>query len=302
MAELNRPTIFSPVQACLGESPVWDMLTRTLFYIDITAGEIHAIQGHPTPRLIYRSTHRIGALAMTNDGNLIFTEDTQVALFNFAQGKVVGRCRAASTIPSFRYNDGACDLQGRFITGMMDEAHSAESGSLHCYGHALQKTEVLRGMGLPNGIAWSDMGETVYYVDSVARAIHQANWCAENATLHNPRLLTETPYELGRPDGLALDTAGNIWVCQFNGSCLLQYSADGRLLQKIDLPVPRPTSCCFGGEGLLTLFITSAKFGMTQQDLRRFPQAGDIFSLPVSVAGLAVNRFNEALFSPESNQ
>src|SRR5471030_521552 len=293
MMQTIRPRHFSAVQACLGESPVWDAPSGTLFYIDITAGEIHAIQGSQPPRLIYRSTWRVGALALTSDGNLIFTDDRQVALFDLQREKVTARSPQVSSEPSFRYNDGSYDPQGRFITGLMDEAHSAGSGSLHGYGADLQKNGLLSGMELPNGIAWSATGETVYYVDSVARAIYQADWRARDGTLHNARLLAQTPANLGRPDGIAVDIAGNIWVCQFNGGCLLHYSAEGHLLQNVEMPVPRPTSCCFGAEGLATLFVTSARFGMTPDELRRFPLAGDIFSLPVAVAGLAPYRFKD---------
>jgi len=293
MTQTNRPRHFSPAQTCLGESPVWDALTGTLFYIDITAGEILAIQGSQPPRRVYSCGRRVGALAMTSDGNLIFTEDRQVVLFDLRLEKVTALSAQASTQPSFRYNDGGCDPQGRFITGLMDEAHSAGSGSLHGYGADLQKNGLLSGMELPNGIAWSATGETVYYVDSVARAIYQADWRARDGTLHNARLLAQTPANLGRPDGIAVDIAGNIWVCQFNGGCLLHYSAEGHLLQNVEMPVPRPTSCCFGAEGLATLFVTSARFGMTPDELRRFPLAGDIFSLPVAVAGLAPYRFKD---------
>ncbi len=148
MMQTIRPRHFSAVQACLGESPVWDAPSGTLFYIDITAGEIHAIQGSQPPRLIYRSTWRVGALALTSDGNLIFTDDRQVALFDLQREKVTARSPQVSSEPSFRYNDGACDPQGRFITVLMDEAHSLGSGSLHGYGADLQKSVLLSGIPL----------------------------------------------------------------------------------------------------------------------------------------------------------
>lgn len=283
----------APVQADLGESPVWDSNTNTLFYLDITAGAIYALRGSQSPALIYRSTGRVGALAMTRAGNLIFTDNAQVALLDLSSGKVIARSAAASTVPTYRYNDGACCPQGRFITGLMDEKHSPQSGRLHGYNPTLEKTEILSQMGLPNGIAWSATGEKVYYVDSVAQAIYQAEWCAESAQLLNRRVFVLTPTHLGRPDGIALDTGGNLWVCQFNGGCLLQYRQDGHLLQKIPVPVPRPTSCCFGGEGLTTLFITSARFGMSEQELRQYPQSGDIFRLTPQMCGLPVGAFQE---------
>lgn len=290
------PKNFAPVQACLGESPVWDKRTGTLFFIDIARGEIFSLQGEGVPLVIYRSSRRVGALALTTSGNLIFTEDASVVLMCLSSGQITARSTSASHVKSFRYNDGACDPQGRWVTGLMDEQHSVGSGSLHCYGHEMEKKNVISGMGLPNGIAWCESGRNVYYVDSVARTISQVGWCEEGGLLGEPRVFAETPEELGRPDGIALDYAGNLWVCQFNGGCLLQYSVAGTLLQKIDLPVPRPTSCCFGGRGLSTLYITTAKFGMTREELRRFPQAGDIFQLSVSVPGREPHRFDDRLF------
>ncbi|MGC6388482.1 SMP-30/gluconolactonase/LRE family protein [Ewingella sp. S1.OA.A_B6] len=294
------PDIFAPVQACLGESPVWDKRTGTLFFIDITRGEIFAIQGNQPPLLIYRSVYRVGSLALTTRGDLIFTEDACVILFCLSSGKITARSNVASDGKSFRYNDSACDPQGRLVTGLMDEQHSVGSGSLHCFGNKLERNNLISDLGLPNGIAWCESGRSMYYVDSVARIIFKAGWCKERGQLFNPRVFAETPEHLGRPDGIALDRADNLWVCQFNGGCILQYSATGTLLLKVDLPVPRPTSCCFGGKGLSMLYITSAKFGMTEEEIRRFPQSGDIFQLSVRVPGLETHCFDDRLFHPQT--
>ncbi|MGP9419967.1 SMP-30/gluconolactonase/LRE family protein [Pseudomonas reactans] len=287
---------FAGVQATLGESPVWDAARQTLFYIDITAGSIFAIQPGDAPQEIYRSARRVGALALTRAGNLIFTEDAQVAMLDLPTRRVVVRSAEASVNPSYRYNDGACSPEGQFITGLMDEQHSARSGSLHCYGAEGEKCDLLTGVWLPNGIAWSADGGTIYFVDSVAQAIYQAPWPLSKGQPLQPRVFAHTPAELGRPDGIALDVDGNLWVCQFNGGCLLYYSASGQLLRKVELPVPRPTSCCFGGEDLMTLYITSARFGMSQEELRRYPLAGDIFQLKVDSPGLTPHCFDDGLW------
>ncbi|MCP5776016.1 SMP-30/gluconolactonase/LRE family protein, partial [Klebsiella pneumoniae] len=72
------------------------------------------------------------------------------------------------------------------------------------------------GMALPNGIAWSADGQTVFFVDSAARSIYRAEYLPEGR-LEQVSLFAETPAELGRPDGIALDREGGLWVCQFNG-------------------------------------------------------------------------------------
>lgn len=282
---------FSAVQATLGESPVWDATRQTLFYVDITAGSIFAIKPGNAPTEVYRSARRVGALALTQTGNLIFTEDVQVVILELSSGKVVARSAKASSNPTSRYNDGACSPEGQFISGLMDEKHSAQSGSLHSYGAEGGKRILLSGMGLPNGVAWSTEGGAIYFVDSVAQAIYQAPWPPSSSQPLQPQIFAHTPAELGRPDGIAIDVDGNLWVCQFNGGCLLHYSAAGELLRKVELPVPRPTSCCFGGEDLKTLYITSARLGLTEQELRRYPQSGDIFQLGVNRAGLTPYQF-----------
>lgn len=302
MAVTTSISHFVGVQATLGESPVWDIARQTLYYIDITAGSIFAIKPGNRHTEVYRSAGRVGALALTQAGNLIFTEDAHVALLTLPARQVVTRLGEASSNQTYRYNDGACSPQGQFISGLMDERHSAQSGRLHSYGAEGKKRVLLSGMGLPNGIAWSADGGTIYFVDSVAQTIYQAPWPLTKGQPLQPRVFAHTPAELGRPDGIALDVDGNLWVCQFNGGCLLHYSASGQLLRKVELPVPRPTSCCFGGEELKTLYITSARFGMSEQELRRFPLSGDIFQLGVSSAGLVPHGFDDAQWLTNSSQ
>jgi sugar lactone lactonase YvrE len=50
--------------------------------------------------------------------------------------------------------------------------------------------------------------------------------------------------------------------------------------------VSRVTCPAFGGDDLRTLYITSAREGMTPEELEREPLAGSIFSVRVDVPGL----------------
>jgi sugar lactone lactonase YvrE len=57
------------------------------------------------------------------------------------------------------------------------------------------------------------------------------------------------------------------------------------------MPVSNPTSCCFGGPGFDTLFVTSARQRLTPEQLGREPLAGSVFALTPGVAGLPEPRF-----------
>ena len=283
----------APAQADLGESPVWDANTGLLYFVDITQGQIKALTPQARLSTVYQSTARIGALALSDHGNLIFTENSRVTLLDTKTGTISRHSNSVEEATSYRFNDGACDPQGRFVTGLMDEARSGKTGALYRYDGELRAQKIHAGMSLPNGLAWSADGKTLFFVDSVACSIFKADYSLANDELTAVSLFAQTPAELGRPDGIALDQAGGLWVCQFNGACLLHYDNKGQLIDRVAMPVPRPTSCCFGGPDLDTLFITTARFAMTGAELEQYPQAGNIYAIRPKVGGLARHLFKE---------
>ncbi|WP_312407483.1 SMP-30/gluconolactonase/LRE family protein [Pseudomonas rhodesiae] len=285
--------LFLACQADLGESPVWDEAHQCLLFVDISGGQINALDQHGRLTRLYESPARIGALALTDKGNLIFTQDAGVAVLDRTSLRVTHNSKLAITLSSYRFNDGACDPQGRFITGLMDEGHSRNTGKLYRYDAGLNASVIMDGISLPNGLAWSSDGSELFFVDSVARTLYRARYPANGNGLEQVLVFAQTPAELGRPDGLALDVEGNLWVCQFNGSCVLQYDRHGVLLQALPMPVPRPTSCCFGGPDMRTLYITTAKFGMSAAEQADYPAAGNIYSIRLPVPGRPRHRFKE---------
>lgn len=97
--------------------------------------------------------------------------------------------------------------------------------------------------------------------------------------------------EIFTPDGAALDADGFLWSAQWDGACVLRLSPDGALADKIDMPVSRPTACAFGGPGLKTLYVTSARDGLSEEQLAREPLAGSVFKIEAGVAGRLALQF-----------
>jgi len=92
---------------------------------------------------------------------------------------------------------------------------------------------------------------------------------------------------------LFVDRDGGLWGCQYHGSCLLRYDRHGHLTDQVLMPVPCPTSCCFGGEGMNTLFISTARLGMSAEDLQHYPDAGDLYAINPEIGGIARHTFKE---------
>ena len=84
----------------------------------------------------------------------------------------------------------------------------------------------------------------------------------------------------GSPDGSAVDSEGYLWNCRYGGGCVVRVAPDGAVERVVEMPCGNVTTCTFGGEGLRTLFITTARAG----DGRRL--AGSVFALEAPVPGL----------------
>ncbi|MBP6860813.1 MAG: SMP-30/gluconolactonase/LRE family protein [Neisseriaceae bacterium] len=285
-------------QCDLGESPVWDARSQCLYFVDITSAQIWR-RGWDNERLtlVYQGTDPVGALALTADeGVLLCAEGSRLRLIEVAAGRVRCSSSAAMSGARYRYNDGICDAAGRFITGLMDAEHAPASGRLDVY--TCQQGEFVRrtlwaGIGLPNGLAWSADGQWLYFVDSTAQAIYRGRYQLDSATLADVDVFALTPPSLGRPDGLAIDELGQIWVSQFMGGCVLCYGAEGQLLRQVAVAAPRVTSLAFSGPDQRCLAVTTARFGLTAAECAAAPLSGDVFQFATAAAGLARPYFLE---------
>ena len=95
----------------------------------------------------------------------------------------------------------------------------------------------------------------------------------------------------GRPDGAATDADGCYWSARWQGSRVIRFTPDGRIDREIVLPVSRITMPAFGGSDLKTIYITSAREGMTEAEAAAEPLAGALFAIDAGIAGLAEPRF-----------
>ena len=92
------------------------------------------------------------------------------------------------------------------------------------------------------------------------------------------------PHE-GIPDGLTVDAEGGVWTALWDGWAVRRYAPGGRLDRTVTLPVPRPTSCTFGGADLTTLYVTSARIRLSAQQLEDAPLSGSLFAIEAGMRG-----------------
>jgi len=270
----------------LGEGPVWDAAREELVWVDVDRGLVHRrVRGREPVTLDVGQS--VGCAVPRAGGGLALALRDGFALTEPGDG---GAPRLVAPVEAqrsdTRMNDGACDPQGRFWAGTMSLSGDTRTAALYRLDGDLRATRVLPGISVSNGIGWSPDGSTLYHVDSPRRRIDVYDFDVASGRLAGRRAVVAIRAELGTPDGLAVDADGGVWVALWGGSAVHCYSPDGGLEERLELPVTNVTSCCFGGPGLETLYVTTAARGAAHE-----PLAGALFACRPGVRGLPATPF-----------
>ena len=147
------------------------------------------------------------------------------------------------------------------------------------------------GFTVANGLAFAPDDRRLYFADSGRRTVYVYDFDLASGTLAHRRPFVELAEHEGIPDGLTVDAEGFVWIALFDGWSLVRYDPEGRVALRVPLPVPRPTSCCFGGPGLRTLYVTSASVRLPEPVLAEAPLSGALFACEPGVTGLPATPF-----------
>ncbi len=105
------------------------------------------------------------------------------------------------------------------------------------------------------------------------------------------RLFVGVPEEAGAPDGLIVDSEDFIWSAHWGGWRITRYDPTGKIEREIRLPVANVTCLGFGGADLDELYVTTAWSGLTKQERKKQPLAGDLFRIKTDVKGMPESEF-----------
>jgi len=279
-------------RATLGEGPVWDDREHVLYWVDITAGQIHRFEPE-TGRDVVRGVGRpVGAVGLRTGGGLVVALENGFGLMAAFEGPLEVVATIASDPPgSLRMNDGAVDPAGRFWAGTMAYELTEDAAALYRFDPDGSIHLMLESVTISNGIAWSGDGNTMYYIDSATGGVDAFDFDIAAGTINRRRQVIRIPDSEGMPDGLTIDAEGYLWVCLWQGWAVHRYRPDGILDRVVRLPVAQVTSCAFGGEDLSTLFVTTAREGLGDEEARCQDLAGSVFRIEPGVRGVPSNRF-----------
>ncbi|GAB4153288.1 MAG: SMP-30/gluconolactonase/LRE family protein [Cyanobacteria bacterium J069] len=279
-------------RARLGECPLWDSETQVLYWVDVYNHRVHQFDPATGRDRFFEVGDVVSAIALTVGPQLLIAIGNRLALLDPQSGTQQTLYTAEFDCPGTRFNDGKCDAQGRFWIGSI----SPEPGQAALYRYDPDGSwhTMETGLTISNGLGWNPAGDTFYLTDSPRRKIFAYTFDGATGAIGDRRVLVDLGEEAVEPDGLAIDTQGNLWSALWDGWCVVQFDATGQALQRISLPVQRPTCPIFGGAALTDLYITSASVGLSQAEIQAGFYAGDLFCLPTDTPGLPAHRFGGA--------
>lgn len=291
-------TCVLPWGAQLGEAPVWDPVARSLYWVDILHPAVYRFDPASGLNETCETGKLVSSVMPCADGSLAVATQDGIEFLDFASGALLPLVDPEAGIPENRLNDAKVGPGGAIWVGSMRLDASKPSGALYRVAADGTVTRKESGISVSNGMAWSPDNRIFYFVDTVPGLIYAYDFEPGKGTLGNRRVLARIPESEGRPDGIAVDSEGGVWCAIWDGWRVNRYLPDGRHERSIELPVPRPTSVAFGGEGLATLYITSARTRLPASTLSEAPLSGGLFACTPGLAGLPITLFDRKGQSP----
>lgn len=279
------PYLHDDTSCMLGEGPLWHPVRGQLFWFDILGRRLLTREGGTTRTWAF--DRLVSAAGWVDRDRLLIASETDLFLFDLVAGTSETVCPLEADTPGTRSNDGRADPWGGFWIGTMGKGAEPGAGAIYRW-HRGELRRLHNDISIPNSICFSPDRHFAYFTDTSTRIIRRQGLDLATGW---PSGAAEDWLDLRseglNPDGSVTDADGNLWNAQWGARRVACYSPEGRFLRAVSFPA-RHTSCpAFGGDGLSTLFCTSAREHLSPEILASEPQNGQTFAADDVGTGLA---------------
>ena len=267
-----------------GEGPIW--WQGALYFVDIEGGRVHRFDPANGSEKSWNVGQRVGTVVPRKCGGLVLAGDHGFFFLDENTGQVTPIADPEPNKPDNRFNDGKCAPDGRFFAGSISLTKKTGNARLYRLDPDLSLHEAFGPVTNSNGIAWSEDGKTVFYIDTPRKEVLAFDY--QEGLLKNRRSVISTAHLDSSPDGMAMDASGHLWIAFCHGASVICFDpATGDELQRVLLPCLETTACAFGGPDLADLYVTTGVHKSVKEE-----HAGRLFVIRgLGVRGLSANAF-----------
>ena len=275
------------IESDLGEGAIWNYKTSELYWIDIEKKTLNIYNPKTKINNSINMPSRIGTVVPFTDNEVVSALEDGVYKTNLKTGASTLFVDMKQALTDNRLNDGKCDPSGRFWVGSMHLEQIEGRAKLYSINNEGELNMKIDSVTISNGIVWTADKTKMYYIDTPTSEIKVYDFDNATGKISNGKVAVKIAEDLGFPDGMTIDENDMLWVGMWNGNAVIQFNPiTGKVIQKIEVPAHNITSCAFGGPDLKTLYITSARVDMTDEELQQYPLAGSVFKVTPGVKGV----------------
>ncbi|ALC49810.1 smp-30 [Drosophila busckii] len=261
--------------AGLGEGPHWDEQRQSLYYVDIEAGGL--LRYDYKQNKVYKAQiegEKLAGFVLPIAGNpqeFAVGCGRRVVIVNWDGASPVAKpVRTLFEVqPEYeanRFNDAKTDPRGRLYGGTMryiGDEFVHRHGELYMWQAGSNAEVVKSDVGISNGLAWDEQNKKFYYIDTTDYEVKSYDYDVNTGKVSNPKVIYNlrktSPKDHLLPDGMTIDTEGNLYVATFNGATIYKVNpSTGKVMLEIKMPTKQITSVAFGGPNMDILYVTTA--------------------------------------------
>ena len=274
-------------QCALGEGPVWDPVRKIVWFVDIKSHQLWHFDPDNGSNAMAEAPDQIGWALPAENGLLLCGLKDGLYTFDPEAQQFTKLASVPGELANNRLNDACADRWGRVWFGSMDDGEADNSGRFYMFDRGVITPQGPSGISITNGPAVNADSSLIYFTDTVSQKIMVSDLGEQGAGPARPFADVAADFPKAYPDGPVVDVDGYVWTGLFHGAKVARYSPEGQLVQTVDMPAQNITKMCFGGDDMRTVFVTTARTGMTDEALEKLPMSGSLLSFRSDVAGFA---------------
>lgn len=246
--------IVAQANCLLAENPLWNVSEQALYWTDIPGRKLYRYFPDTRRYECFYEGEVVGGFTFQEDNSLLLFGANSIARLSSEGVRTV--LREGIDTAMKRFNDVIADPFGRVFAGSIGA--TKESGGLYRVDPDGAISLLFQGTGCSNGLAFSPDLQYLYWTCTTTSTLFRFKYNLENGELSERTTFYVAPGSEGNPDGMTIDTEGNLWTCRYAGSTVLKLNSSGKLVDRVELPVRDITSAVFGGPNLDELYVTTA--------------------------------------------
>jgi len=280
---MNEVRVFDETRCSLGEGPLWHPERQELLWFDINGHRLYARSGNA--RNTWQFGEYVSAAGWVSREKLLVASETALSLFDLETGASEPVCALEADNPLTRSNDGRADPYGGFWIGTMGKRAETGAGAIYRYYRG-EVRRLFAPWTIPNAICFAPDGGHAYLADTATNRIWRQALDAKGWPKGEPEIFLDLPASTHCPDGAVVDARGRMWCAHYGYGKVTVFRPDGGEEASYAVPGRHSTCPAFGGEGLHTLFVTTA----TQELKDATDDDGRTYCLDVDATGQQEHR------------